>query len=206
MEPERLALFIPTFFLVSVSPGLCMTLAMTLGMRVGLRRTFWMMGGEVLGVSLVALAALAGVAALMLAQPALFTVLKLLGAGYLLWIGIEALRSRGQLAAVPADATRPEISARELWLQGFITAVANPKGWAFCVALLPPFIDPARALTAQISVMILIIALTELLCMSAYAVGGASLKRLLMRGNQVQWMNRISGSLMIAVAVWLAVS
>ena len=60
MDPERLALFIPTFFLVSVSPGLCMTLAMTLGMRVGLRRTCWMMGGEVLGVTLVALAALAG--------------------------------------------------------------------------------------------------------------------------------------------------
>ena len=206
MDPERLALFIPTFFLVSVSPGLCMTLAMTLGMRVGLRRTGWMMGGEVIGVALVALSALAGVAALMVAQPALFTLLKLLGAGYLLWVGIGALRSRGQLAAVPADAARPEISAAELFLQGFITAVANPKGWAFCVALLPPFIDPQRPLAPQIATMILIIAITEWVCMTGYAIGGASLKRLLVRGNQVQWMNRISGSLMIAVAAWLAVS
>lgn len=205
MDPERLALFIPAFFLVSISPGLCMTLALTLGMSVGLRRTFWMMGGEVLGVAIVALAALAGVAALMLAQPLLFSVLKLVGAAYLIWLGVEAWRSRGKLAAVPDDACRPQISRRELALQGFITAVANPKGWAFCIALLPPFIDPARSLPLQISTMIAIIVLTELFCMTLYASGGRGLKRLLQRGNNVQLMNRMSGSLMIGVGVWLAV-
>ncbi len=61
-----LAVFIPTFFFVSITPGMCMTLAMTLGMSVGVRRTLWMMVGEVLGVATVAIAAVIGVASIML--------------------------------------------------------------------------------------------------------------------------------------------
>ena len=64
-----LAVFIPTFFFVSITPGMCMTLAMTLGMSVGVRRTLWMMAGEVIGVALVAIAAVVGVASIMLNYP-----------------------------------------------------------------------------------------------------------------------------------------
>ena len=78
-----LIVFIPTFFLVSLTPGLCMTLAMTLGMSIGIRRTLWMMLGEVVGVALVAIAAVMGVAALMLNYPDVFTIFKWIGGGYL---------------------------------------------------------------------------------------------------------------------------
>ena len=71
-----LAVFIPTFFFVSITPGMCMTLAMTLGMSVGVRRTLWMMVGEVLGVATVAIAAVIGVASIMLNYPDLFAFLK----------------------------------------------------------------------------------------------------------------------------------
>ncbi len=57
-----LAVFIPTFFFVSITPGMCMTLAMTLGMSIGVRRTRWMMIGELIGVAIVAIAAVLGVA------------------------------------------------------------------------------------------------------------------------------------------------
>lgn len=75
INPSVLTVFIPTFFFVSATPGMCMTLSMTLGMTIGVRRTFWMMWGELLGVGLVSLAAVAGVAALMLNYPAAFLVL-----------------------------------------------------------------------------------------------------------------------------------
>lgn len=52
-----LAAFIPTFFFVSITPGMCMTLAMTMGMAIGFRRTLWMMAGELFGVGLVAASA-----------------------------------------------------------------------------------------------------------------------------------------------------
>ena len=64
-----LALFLPTFFFVSVTPGMCMTLAMSLGMSVGLKRTFYMMAGELLGVAIVALSSVVGVAAIMINHP-----------------------------------------------------------------------------------------------------------------------------------------
>ena len=83
-----LSVFVPTFFLVSLTPGMCMTLAMVLGMTQGVRRALWMMVGELTGVALVAVSAGAGVAALMLAQPALFTAFKWLGGAYLAYLGI----------------------------------------------------------------------------------------------------------------------
>ena len=79
-----LAVFIPTCFMISLTPGMCMTLSLTLGMSIGVRRTFWMMWGELSGVALVSIAAVAGVATIMLNYPALFVVLKYAGGAYLL--------------------------------------------------------------------------------------------------------------------------
>ncbi len=66
IETSVLTIFIPTFFFVSVTPGMCMTLAMTMGMTIGVRKTFYMMWGELAGVALVSIASVSGVAALML--------------------------------------------------------------------------------------------------------------------------------------------
>ncbi len=74
-----LSVFVPTFFLVSLTPGMCMTLAMTLGMTQGVRRTLWMMVGELLGVGLVAVSAVIGVATIMLRYPMGFSAFKLAG-------------------------------------------------------------------------------------------------------------------------------
>lgn len=79
IDTSVLTLFIPTFFLVSVTPGMCMTLAMTMGMTIGVRKTFYMMWGELVGVALVSVASVSGVAAVMLNHPALFTLLKYAG-------------------------------------------------------------------------------------------------------------------------------
>ena len=138
-----LSVFVPTFFLVSLTPGMCMTLAMTLGMTQGVRRTLWMMVGELLGVGLVAVSAVIGVATIMLRYPLVFSAFKLAGGAYLVWLGIQMWRSRGRLAlgGVGEASAAPRASRRTLAAQGFVTAIANPKGWAFFIALLPPFLD-----------------------------------------------------------------
>ena len=71
-------LFLPTSFFISITPGMCMTLSLTLGLTIGLRRTFWMMWGELVGVGLVAVSAAIGVAAVMLKCTVLGVVHKLL--------------------------------------------------------------------------------------------------------------------------------
>ena len=128
---KLLSVFVPTFLFVSITPGMCMTLAMVLGMTQGVRRTLWMMAGELVGVGLVALAAGAGVAALMLRQPELFALFKWLGGAYLIYLGVMMWRSRGRMAIPLEELELAPASRGQLALQGFVTAVANPKGWAF---------------------------------------------------------------------------
>ena len=199
-----LSVFVPTFFVVSLTPGLCMTLAMVLGMTQGVRRSLWMMAGELCGVGLVAAASGAGVAALMLRQPEWFAVFKWLGGLYLAYLGIMMWRSLGRMA-IPLDSMdMPPASRRQLALQGFVTAVANPKGWAFFVALLPPFLDAGRPLFGQLTVLVALILAIEFVCLLLYAAGGRSLRRLLGETRNLRLLNRFAGSLMIGVGGWLA--
>nr|WP_299242747.1 LysE family translocator [uncultured Halomonas sp.] len=199
-----LSVFIPTFFMVSLTPGMCMTLSMVLGMTVGMKRALWMMLGELTGVGLVALAAGAGVATLMLRQPALFALFKGLGGAYLAYLGVMMWRSRGRMA-IPLEPGEPvDVSRLHLLVQGFVTAIANPKGWAFFIALLPPFLDPSMPLAPQLAALIAMILSIEFLCLLLYAGGGRSASRLLAKGGNVRLLNRIAGTLMIGVGVWLA--
>lgn len=202
-EVAVLAVFIPTFFFVSITPGMCMTLAMTLGMSIGVRRTLWMMMGELIGVAVVAVAAVMGVASIMLNYPEAFAILKWLGGIYLAYIGINMWRAKGKMALTD-KIKQQQVNRSSLFYQGLITAIANPKGWAFMVSLLPPFINVEANLNVQLTVLLSIIMLTEFTSMMAYAAGGKSLRLFLSRGDNIKWMNRIAGSLMIAVGFWLA--
>jgi threonine/homoserine/homoserine lactone efflux protein len=206
LDITLLLLFIPTFFLVSITPGMCMTLAMTLGMSIGISRTLWMMWGELLGVAVVAISAVIGVSAIMIKYPEVFSVLKLFGAAYLLYIGINMFRSKGKLALGGAGKDQQSANRLQLFNQGFITAIANPKGWAFMVSLLPPFINPDLTLAPQLVMLLVVILLSEFICMMIYAVGGKTIGKVLTKGDNVKLMNKISGALMILVALWLAFS
>lgn len=206
MNLTLLSVFIPTFFFVSIIPGMCMTLALSLGMSIGYRRTLWMMLGEVIGIGLVAVAAVLGIATVMLNYPWLFTILKSVGAAYLFYLGIKMWQSKGKLA-LSDDNTEVQIGHNwDLMMQGFVTAIANPKGWAFMISLLPPFIDSSKPLALQLTLLVAIILTFEFICMTIYASGGKGLKRLLGHSKNVRLMNRISGSLMMGVGIWLFVS
>jgi threonine/homoserine/homoserine lactone efflux protein len=199
-----LAVFIPTWFFISITPGMCMTLAMTLGMSVGVTRTLWMMLGEVFGVATVAISAVLGVASLMLNYPSLFAWFKWIGGAYLFYLGVKMWLAEADLSQQTIKDS--QLSSINLVSQGYVTAVANPKGWAFMVSILPPFISLEKPITLQFTVLLGIIMLSEFICMLIYANGGKGLKRLLNRGNNVVWLNRIAGSLLAAVGIWLALS
>lgn len=205
MNLALLSAFIPTFFFVSITPGMCMTLALSLGMSIGYRRTLWMMLGEVIGVGLVAVAAVLGIASVMLNYPWLFTILKTIGAAYLFYLGVQMWLSKGKLALNDENLQAQAGGNWDLVMQGFVTAIANPKGWAFMISLLPPFIDNTQPLTAQLVLLVSIILISEFISMTLYATGGKGLKKLLGDAKNIRLMNRISGTLMMGVGVWLFV-
>ncbi|MFD2166607.1 LysE family translocator [Thalassotalea euphylliae] len=202
MDLTTLSIFVPTIFFVSITPGMCMTLAMTLGMSVGIRRTLYMMVGELLGVALVAIAAVIGVASVMLKYPDIFAALKWVGGAYLCFLGYQMWLSRGKM--VIDTETQSEVGRVALFSQGLITAISNPKGWGFMIALLPPFINTENDMLPQMVIILLVITLSEFLCMMIYASGGKTLRLFLAKGDSVKLMNRISGTLMIGVGIWLA--
>lgn len=203
VEPTTLLAFAAAFFLIAVSPGLCMSYAMTLGIQLGVRRALWMMAGELAGVATVGTAALFGVAAVLLAQPQLFAVVKVLAAVYLLWAAVQAWRSD---AAVGGEPTVVQPARLALVWQGFAVATSNPKAWIFLAALLPPFIDQTRAIAPQAATLIGVMVLIEFACMLLYAQGGRLLQTALVQRGLGQWLNRLSGALMAGIAGWLLVA
>ena len=90
--------------------------------------------------------------------------------------------------------------------QGFITAVANPKGWAFFLALAPGFINYEVNIWPQILAMLLIVLVLEFISLMLYATSGQILGKLLIQANNVARLNRVAGVMMISVGVWLALS
>lgn len=202
MDLTRLIAFGASFSLVALSPGLCMTLAMSLGISIGVRRTVWMMAGELAGMALVGASAVLGVAALLLKAPAVFAVFKWIGGAYLLYMGWQTWRAEPLRLQQPGSATHRTRAA--LILQGFITAVGNPKAWAFFVALLPPFVDQSRPLAPQLLALLALMLLIEFICLQIYAHGGRALSEQLHRRGKARLLNRIAGSLMVGVGIWLA--
>lgn len=200
-----LAVFIPTFFVVSITPGMCMTLALSMGMSIGIKKTFYMMYGELIGVGLVATASVIGVATIMLKYPNIFLVLKYGGGLYLIYLGIQMWLSRGKMA-LNLEECNYNISKKSLAVQGFITAIANPKGWAFFIALLPPFIDEKLPMTSQLVILIFMILVLEFSCLIIYATGGKTLRKLLQNSSNVRFINKVAGTMMMGIGVWLALS
>ena len=203
MDLTLLVAFGASFFLVALSPGLCMTLAMSLGISIGARRTLWMMAGELAGIALVGAAAVLGVAALLLKAPTVFAVFKWIGAAYLFYMGWQTWHAeplRPEQLAGSSTRTRSSLVA-----QGFITAVGNPKAWAFFVALLPPFVDQGRPLAPQLLSLLGLMLIIEFTCLQIYAHGGQALSEQLHRHGKARWLNYIAGSLMALVGIWLAV-
>lgn len=140
-----------------------------------------------------------------LQYPSAFIVLKYSGGLYLAYLGVMMWLSKGKMALNTSNQDF-NISNKSLALQGFVTAIANPKGWAFFIALLPPFIDENLGLFPQLSVLIFLILLLEFLCLIIYASGGTLVRKFLSDASNVKLLNKIAGTLMILIGVWLALT
>ena len=136
---------------LSLTPGPNSLLVLTHGALHGHRKTLFTVAGGALGfVALIALSML-GIGALLKASASALTVLKLLGGVYLIWLGVRLWRAPA--IHLRADASRADTRGAELFRQGLLTALSNPKALLFYGAFLPQFIDPRRDLLIQFVVM-----------------------------------------------------
>ncbi|MBU6958263.1 LysE family translocator [Pseudomonas sp. CVAP len=152
----------------------------------------------------VALAAL-GLATLFKAAPWTFEVVRLAGAAYLLWLGIQCLRSN-MLPNLNANGTAAaKLAWREAIQRGLLTNLLNPKALLFCSVLLPQFIDPqAGPVLTQFATLGVLLVVAGLLFDSGYALIGAWLGRWLERSPSAQRVQQwLFGSLLIGFALRL---
>src|SRR5258708_5858529 len=132
---------------LSLTPGPNSLLVLTHGALHGHRKTLFTVAGGALGFVVLIALSMVGIGAVLRASAGALTVLKLFGGAYLIWLGIQLWRApaiRLQTNASSADAR-----GAELFRQGLLTAVSNPKGLLFYGAFLPQFIDPSRDLLIQ---------------------------------------------------------
>ena len=200
MSPDLILLFIPTIASVSFTPGLCMTLAFTLGLSIGYRRTLWMMLGELSGVATVFTATFWSLGWLLSRDPIYFQIVSLFGGAYLLYLAYQLFRQTPEaIKARNLENTSPMALA----ILGYITAVSNPKGWAFLIALLPGFVASDGPLFPQFLIMMGIMLTTEFISMTVYATGGQWLASRLSDGSGVVYANRIAASMLTLAALWV---
>ena len=209
-EIDQLALFLAAAALLAVTPGpgIFYVAARTLagGRAEGVASSL----GTGLGGMVHVLAGSLGVSAVVLASAELFTALKLLGAAYLVWIGLRTLLSarRDALASLAGGAAAPPIGARRAFREGVLVEALNPKTAAFFLAFVPQFLDPAAggvaiqfALLGTLSVLLNTLADVVVAVAAARLRGGA-----MARPSLIRRLREASGAAMVALGFGLALA
>ncbi len=158
------------------------------------------------GLSLWTLAAAVGVASVLRASAVAFTVLKLLGALYLIWLGVQSLRAAHTSKSGPqlSVANRPEMSTLGGFRQGLLSDLANPKIGIFFTSLLPQFVEPGHSVLFPFLALGAVFVLMTVLWLTAYCLIAARAAATLQRPRVRAAMDRITGVVLIALGLRLA--
>jgi threonine/homoserine/homoserine lactone efflux protein len=202
-------MFVATVFVVSAIPGPNMLLVMTHGAQHGLRRSSATMAGCLLAlVSMLAVSA-AGLGVFLEAWPKMFNALRLIGAAYLVYLGIKAWRAPADEAAAAETDTgtlsaKPSRSAWSMFRNGFLVASSNPKAILFAAALLPQFIDAGLPKLPQFGVLVATFAVIEVSWYLVYAGFGTRIGAKLKSRSVARAFNRLTGGVFVGFGAMMA--
>ncbi|MCX2862075.1 LysE family translocator [Paucibacter sp. PLA-PC-4] len=205
---QDLTLFIISGLLLNIAPGpdsiLIMTRSATQGWRAGSAAALGIGAGTCVHV----LAAALGLSALLAASSWAFTVIKWVGAAYLVWIGLQMLLSRKQAGPASPAAPPAALPYRKIFAQGFLTNVLNPKVALFFLAFVPQFIAPEAPHKALAFILLgAIFNLNGMLWCHFLAVCTAlASSRLRVGAGLARWLNRGIGALFLSFGIKLALS
>jgi len=189
--------------LIAISPGSGAVLSMSHGLAYGVRKASATVLGLQLGLLLVLVIAGAGVGSLLLASELAFTVVKTIGALYLIWLGIGQWRAKAQATGVPTAGLAAHPSFGRRVLTGFLTNATNPKGIIFMVAVLPSFIAPTAPVLPQLAILAATMVTIDATVMHGYAFLASSMQRFFRDERAVKAQNRFFGAVLIVVGALL---
>ncbi len=185
-------------------PGPTVILVVSYALGHGRRVAAATVGGVALGDFTAMTGSLLGLGVLLSASAALFSVLKWLGAAYLVYLGIRLWRAPvGAGPAAAPDGSRATRPAR-IFFHAFAVTALNPKSLVFFVAFLPHFLDPARPLLPQMAILEATFLVLATLNATLYAVLAAAARGAVRRPSVQRAVNRVGGGLLIGAGVLAA--
>lgn len=199
-----------TFFIascvISLSPGSGAVLSMSHGLTYGVRKTTGTILGLISGVVFVLLVVGAGVGSLLLASEMAFNLVKIVGAIYLIWLGLSQWRAKVEpdsAAAGPLDSRAAAPTLRKRFLLGFLTNATNPKGIVYMVAVIPQFIAHQAPLLPQLVLMAATVSVIDFSIMHGYALAASSMQRYFRNARAVKRQNQLFGGMLMAFGALL---
>lgn len=198
MTLETWLAFVAASTVLLVIPGPTILLVVSYALGQGWRAAFPLAVGVALGDFTAMTLSILGIGAVLLASATVFTVLKWLGAAYLVYLGIKLLRAGGTLDAEPRTGAAPGL---KMLAHAWIVTSLNPKSILFFVAFFPQFLDPHAAFLPQILILettFLVLAFANAL---AYAAGASRARGLVRSNRVVGWLNRAGGTILIGAGI-----
>ena len=192
--------FLVAALVIALTPGPGALLAMSTGMRLGYGPALSAIAGLQVALLMHLAVVALGLGALLAASEHAFSILRLLGAAYLVWLGVRKWRA----AAAPGLVT--PAGRRHLFLQGLLVNLANPKAIVFIAALVPQFLDPARSLLGQYLAIAATLCATDVVVMSGYALTASRVGRWLSDPRALRWQNHVFGGIFVGAGALLAVA
>ncbi len=185
-------LYLAAVALLILTPGPTMLMCLTNALNHGPRRAMTSVAGAVTAVLGVMLLSAMGLGALLAASETAFTAAKVVGATYLVWLGIKTFRDAGPLLPPDGAVAKP---GRSFYLQGLLVGASNPKALLFFAAFFPQFLNPAAPIASQFAILALTFVAFEFSVLTLCALGVTRLVPLLKARGPVRWINRICGGL-----------
>jgi threonine/homoserine/homoserine lactone efflux protein len=202
-SPPHLALFALAAVIMNAAPGpsnlYVLSRSLAQGRSAGLVSAFGLALGNLFHVAL----AVMGLAALLRYAPGLYDAVRLIGASYLVYLGLRMVRERpAETATVP-----PGRPLGRVLLDAALVEMLNPKTALFFLAFLPQFVEPARGPAAlQFLLLGLIVTATALPCDMLVALAGAGLQRAVKGVGSRLWPRRLAGSTLIGLGIYAALA
>jgi threonine/homoserine/homoserine lactone efflux protein len=205
IPPGHLLAFALTAFVVIVIPGPSVLFVVSRALVLGRSGALTTVVGNSLGEYVQVMAVAFGVGAVVERSVMLFTAIKLCGAAYLVYLGVQAIRHRRALSTLMGEGSVPGGRMRTL-REGFVVGVANPKSVVFFAAILPQFVDPAEgSLTLQLLLLGAVFLLIALVSDSLWAIAAGTARIWLARSpERLRYLGGLGGVAMIGIGVRLA--
>lgn len=210
MSLTTILVFVGAVLVISASPGPAIALILRRSALQGWRSTVPVVLGIEAGLYFWAIAAGAGFAALVAASEVAYLVLKVVGAAFLVFLGVLSLREWWRLrrsdepAAVDVDAVRRTTSAWSGFLAGFVTNVANPKAAVFMLAFYPQFVPPDLPLLATTALLAVVQVAIETTLYVALAVVVATAGAWFSRPHVRRRLEAVSGTVLVGLGMRIA--